>query len=141
MNELLSRLKGFYLKTTLPALGIFCIGCIVVQIRGLEADYNFSYIPMIILLILTFVVVLATSFYMRRSIMKCKDKEEAERVKIYEPAYRIRIAYLSCVLIMTAPVYIATSDTNAAYVGLIVAMVIALCYPTKTFIKNAFEDE
>lgn len=140
MEQLLPRLKRFYFRTALPAVGIVILAAIITHLRGLESDIEKAFVPMVTLLIATFVTWIVTSIIMRRAISRCKESEEAERPAIFERAYRIRIIALSAIAVVSALVYSYTADTNSAYLSVIVSLIIGLTYPSKTFVGNAIDN-
>ncbi len=139
MEELKKHLRSLFLILFLSPLALFGIIYLIFHNSAPAlTDVMSQYYVMIILLGVTFFGVAASSLYLRHANRHISDMaddaSEEEKISVFRKAYTVRIATLAALETISAICYALTHDDNAIYLVFILALLIALSYPSDAFI-------
>lgn len=137
METFLKSLRTFYLFASIPPLAFFALfyfaagDCLV--------SPKVSYILLLVLYGLSFLGIIVTSTYLRRTAARCENMVEEDREKSFGLAYKIRIILLNTLSFMSGIIYFITVVDGCVYMVGIMTIIILLSYPSKQYILRDSE--
>lgn len=134
MEEMLPELRRQWLRGMIPAAGLFALAYVLTRLTGPCTTPAQGVYILLALLALIFVGFLATTIYFRRAASQARDDGGAEAAARYRRAYVARVCTLTALAALCSAAWVATHEENCAYLDGILALIIALLYPSRTFV-------
>lgn len=133
METILPALRRLWLLCFAPTVALFLLAWLLTSLTGPCVQPATGVYILLVLLVVIFVGFAVTAFYFRRQTTEDKRSQD-NGPALYTHAYRLRVLTLAALAALSDMAWVATHDTNCAYLVAILALILALLYPSRAFV-------